>query len=244
MPRVAKITKKLKTTAKSATKNADGSDCKDSKICNDDTPDGRPRMYFDNATSFRTWLDDNHCTSTGIWLMIPKKGCGGNGPTYPEAVDDALCYGWIDSQIRKVNDQYYMQKFTPRLSKSKWSKINCKKISNLIKTGKMQQAGLNAVNAAKEDGRWDNAYDSPKTITVPNDFQKALEDESTKIEKENKDGGSKKNKSTTALEFFESLSSSNRYSILYYIHDAKRLETRQKRIDKYVAMCSRNEKPK
>ena len=237
MPRVAATRAKnkiLKTTkAAATTKKNDGSDVgkdssndKDINICND-TPDGRPRMYFDNATSFRTWLDDNHCTSTGIWLMIKKKGCGGCGPTYPEAVDDALCYGWIDSQIRKYNDQYYMQKFTPRTSKSKWSKINCNKISNLIKAGKMQQAGINAVNAAKDDGRWENAYDSPKTITVPNDFRKALQEESK-----------------GAVEFFERLSSSNRYSILYQLQDAKRPETRQKRIEKYVAMCSRGEKPK
>ena len=195
---------------------------------NSDTPDGNPRMCFDSVRAFHNWLDENHKTCIGgIWLMIPKKDSGKTGPTYLQALDEALCYGWIDSQIRKYNDLYYIQKFTPRRKRSKWSKVNRSKVLKLIKDGRMKQSGLEQIEKAKEDGRWDAAYDSPSTITMPDEFQNEL------------------NKYPKAKEFYDNvLTKSNRFIILSQINDAKRDETRQRRINKYIQMCLNNEKPK
>lgn len=144
--------------------------------------------------------------------------------TYAEALDVALCYGWIDSQKAGFDETYFLQRFTPRRTRSKWSKVNCQRAEELIRGGEMQPAGLREVERAKADGRWDAAYESQSTATVPDDLQAAL------------DGNPR------AREFFATLDSANRYAILYRIQDAKRPETRVQRIEKYVAMLSEGKK--
>jgi uncharacterized protein YdeI (YjbR/CyaY-like superfamily) len=164
-------------------------------------------------------------TSEGLWLKIAKKGSGIESVNYDQAVEVALCYGWIDGQVRKLNEDHYLQRFTPRRPRSKWSKINRKKAMELIERGEMRAAGLREVERAKADGRWDAAYDSPRTATVPEDLLKELE------------------KNEQARKFFYELDSRNRYAILYQIQDAKRPETRARRIAKYVAMLAEQQKP-
>jgi uncharacterized protein YdeI (YjbR/CyaY-like superfamily) len=141
-----------------------------------------------------------------------------------EAIDVALCYGWIDGQKNSFDEKYFLQKFTPRRPKSIWSKINVEKVERLIKSGEMKAAGLKAIEAAKADGRWANAYDGQKNMSVLEDFQKAL------------------NKNKKAKSVFESLKSSERYSFLFRIHNAKKTETREKRIKQFVEMLEKNEK--
>ena len=137
----------------------------------------------------------------------------------------ALCYGWIDGQVRKFDEDYYLQRFTPRRSRSKWSKVNRKKVAELIERGEMKAAGLREVERAKADGWWEAAYDSPRSATVPEDLQRELE------------------RNEQARRFFSELDGRNRYAILYQIQDAKRPETRAKRIAKYVAMLAEQKKP-
>jgi uncharacterized protein YdeI (YjbR/CyaY-like superfamily) len=185
--------------------------------------DQLPIRRFASAKAFGTWLAKQHTKSPGIWLEIPKRGSGISGPTYAEALDEALRFGWIDSQKAPYDDSCFLQRFTPRGPKSKWSKINREKIAALLEAGRMEPAGLAAVEAAKQDGRWEAAYDSPRTATVPPDLQLALDAD------------------PEAKAFFAGLSSQNRYSILFRIHDAKRADTRARRIEKFVAMCARGE---
>jgi uncharacterized protein YdeI (YjbR/CyaY-like superfamily) len=185
--------------------------------------DQLPVRGFASAKALGAWLAKQHAKSPGIWLKIPKRGSGEPGPTYAEALDEALRFGWIDSQKATFDDAFFLQRFTPRGPKSKWSKINRDKAEALIAAGRMEPAGLAAIAAAKRDGRWDAAYDSHRTATVPPDLQRALE------------------ANPAALAFFEGLSSQNRYSILYRIQDAKRADTRARRIEKFVAMCARGE---
>jgi uncharacterized protein YdeI (YjbR/CyaY-like superfamily) len=185
--------------------------------------DELPIRGFASAKAFGAWLAKQHMKSPGIWLKIPKRGSGEPGPTYAEALDEALRFGWIDSQKETFDDAFFLQRFTPRGPKSKWSKINRDKIAALIEAGRMEPAGLAAVEAAKADGRWDAAYDSPRTASVPPDLQLALDaDPAAKL-------------------FFVGLSSQNRYAILYRVQEAKRADTRAKRIEKFVAMCARGE---
>src|SRR6185369_3820281 len=125
---------------------------------------------FKTPKAFGTWLKKNHAKSPGIWIQFFKKGSGEKTITYAEALDEALCYGWIDSQAKGLDDKSYLQRFGPRRSKSVWSKINRLHVARLIKEGRMTNAGLAQVTAAKNDGRWDGAYDSPKNMTVPDDF--------------------------------------------------------------------------
>ncbi len=160
-----------------------------------------------------------------MWLKIAKKGSGLESVSYDQAVEVALCYGWIDGQVRKFDEDYYLQRFTPRRPRSKWSKINRKKVEDLVERGKMKAAGLREVERAKADGRWDAAYDAPSTATVPDDLSRELE------------------KNEKAREFFRELDGRNRYAILYQIQDAKRPETRARRIAKYVAMLAEHKKP-
>jgi uncharacterized protein YdeI (YjbR/CyaY-like superfamily) len=185
--------------------------------------DKLPVLEFRSAQAFGSWLEEHHATAAGLWLKIPKKGNGIPGPTYAEALDEALRFGWIDSQKARLDDDFYMQRFTPRTARSRWSKINRKKVEALVAAGRMAPAGLAAVAKAKQDGRWDGADDSPRTARVPHDLQAALE------------------ANPEALRFFEGLTSSNRYAILSRVHEAKRLPTRERRIAKYVAMCARGE---
>ncbi len=182
-----------------------------------------PTLPFESKKKFAEWLAKNHDKSAGLWLKIAKKATSISTVTYAEALDVALCYGWIDGQKGSFDEQYFLQKFTPRRSKSIWSKINVEKVAGLIASGEMNPAGLKAVEAAKQDGRWDAAYASQKNIVVPADFQSALE----------------KNKKAKA--FFETLTGSRRYSFLFRIETAKKAETREKRIRQFVEMLAKGE---
>ena len=182
-----------------------------------------PILPFESKKKFADWLAKNHDKSAGLWLKIAKKATGISTVTYAEALDVALCYGWIDGQKGSFDEQYFLQKFTPRRPKSIWSKINVEKVEGLIASGEMKPAGLKADEAAKQDGRWDAAYASQKNIVVPTDFQSALE----------------KNKKAKA--FFETLTGSRRYSFLFRIETAKKAETREKRIRQFVEMLAKGE---
>lgn len=182
--------------------------------------DGRPILAFGFQLDWRSWLGDHHAGSDGVWLKFAKKGSGIPSVTYAEAVDVALCFGWIDSQARGLDEVYYLQRFTPRTARSKWSKINRARVEQLIAEGSMQPAGLGEIERAKSDGRWAAAYDSPRTAVVPDDLQQALD------------------RNAAAGEFFATLNSTNRYAILHRIADAKRPETRRRRIDQYVVMLA------
>jgi uncharacterized protein YdeI (YjbR/CyaY-like superfamily) len=183
-----------------------------------------PVRLFATQAAWAAWLDKNHRNSQGLWLRLAKKGSGLKSVNYAEALDVALRYGWIDGQKRAESEQAWLQRFLPRSPKSIWSKINCAKVDALIASGKMRAVGLEAVAAAKKDGRWDAAYDSPKGATVPEDFQLALE------------------ANPRALEFFRSLDGANRYAVLFRIQTAKKAETRARKIRELVEMLERNEK--
>jgi len=184
-----------------------------------------PIVPFASREAWEAFLEGQHATSEGLWLKIAKKGSGIESVTYDQAVEVALCYGWIDGQVRKFDEDYYLQRFTPRRPRSKWSKVNRKRATELIERGVMKTAGLREVERAKADGRWDAAYDSPRTATVPADLLRELE------------------KNGQAREFFYGLDGRNRYAILYQIQDAKRPETRARRIAMYVAMLAEQKKP-
>jgi uncharacterized protein YdeI (YjbR/CyaY-like superfamily) len=181
-------------------------------------------LSFRSAREFRTWLDINHGSSDGIWLRILKRNSDKPSITYAEALDQALCYGWIDGQKQPQDEQSWLQKFTPRRPKSGWSKINTQHVERLVKTGQMTDAGLRAVEAAKADGRWQAAYDSPRNAALPDDFLKALD------------------KDKRAKAFFETLNKANIYSIVYRLQTAKKPETREKRMRMILAMLARGEK--
>jgi uncharacterized protein YdeI (YjbR/CyaY-like superfamily) len=183
-----------------------------------------PVIPFASRDAWAAWLEERHVSSDGLWLKFAKKASGLKTVTYAQAVEVALCYGWIDGQMRKFDEDYYLQRFTPRRARSRWSKINRQKATELIEKGEMKPAGLREVEQARADGRWDAAYDAQSTARVPEDLRRELE------------------KSETAREFFETLNSANRYAILYQIQDAKRPETRARRIEKYVAMLSEGKK--
>lgn len=182
-----------------------------------------PVLPFESKKKFADWLAKNHDKSAGLWLKIAKKATGISTVTYAEALDVALCYGWIDGQKNSFDEQYFLQKFTPRRPKSIWSKINVGHVERLIASGEMKPSGLKAVEAAKQDGRWEAAYSSQKTIAVPADFQSALD------------------KNKKAKVFFEGLTSSRRYAFLFRIETAKKAETRQKRIQQFVEMLAKGE---
>ena len=183
----------------------------------------QPVLFFATPAKLDAWIDEHGEDSDGIWLKFAKKDSGIESVVYAEAVEIALSYGWIDGQAKRHDDHHYLQRFTPRRPRSKWSKINREKAERLMAEGRMRPAGLREVERAKEDGRWDEAYDSPSTATVPDDFRAALDAE------------------PAAAEFFASLGSTRRYSFLYRIADAKRPETRAKRIAEYVELLARGE---
>ena len=178
---------------------------------------------FKSAKAFEAWLKKNHATSEGLWLKIAKRGSNEPSVTYPEAVEIALCWGWIDGQKKSLDDQHYLQRFTPRRARSVWSRINVNKVQALIEAGRMQAPGQAQIEAAKADGRWARAYDSARTSTVPEDLQAALEAE------------------PAAKTFFASINASNRYAILWRIQTAARAETRARRIAQLVEMLARGE---
>jgi uncharacterized protein YdeI (YjbR/CyaY-like superfamily) len=183
-----------------------------------------PILPFASQSKWADWLAKQHGKSAGVWLQLAKKDSGIPSVTYAEALDIALCYGWIDGQKKSFDEKYFLQKFTPRRPKSIWSKINVEKVERLIASGQMKPAGLKAIEAAKADGRWAQAYSSQKNISVPEDFQSALD-------------GNKKAKA-----FFETLNSANRYSFLFRIETARKAETRAKRIQQFVEMLEKGEK--
>lgn len=183
-----------------------------------------PVLLFESQQDWHTWLEKNHSQPKGVWLKHAKKAFGKKSVSYAEALDEALCYGWIDSQMQAYDQYYYLQKFTPRGPKSVWSKINVAKVESLIKMGKMQPAGLAAIDLAKQDGRWGAAYDSPGASKVPEDFQVALD------------------KNPKAKQFFETLNKANVYAFCWRVQTAKKLETRKARIEKFIDMLNRGEK--
>lgn len=182
-----------------------------------------PTLPFESKKKFADWLAKNHDKSAGLWLKIAKKASGIPTVRYSEALEVALCYGWIDGQGNRFDENYYLQKYTPRRPKSIWSKINVEKVERLIASGEMKPAGLKAVEAAKQDGRWAAAYASQKNMSVPEDFQSAL------------------NKNKKAKAFFETLTGSRRYAFLFRITTAKKAETRERRIRQFVVMLSKGE---
>jgi uncharacterized protein YdeI (YjbR/CyaY-like superfamily) len=188
-----------------------------------DTKNGLPILPFASQREWEAWLDEHHLTSKGLWLKIAKKGSGIDSLDYAEALDAALCHGWIDGQKAPFDDTYWLQRFTPRGPRSKWSKVNVDKALALIESGRMKPAGLAAVEQAQADGRWEQAYDSQSKATVPEDLQRELD------------------RNPEAAEFFATLNSVNRYAVLYRIHEAKKPETRARRIEKFVAMLKRKE---
>ncbi len=183
-----------------------------------------PIIPFASRGTWEVWLEEHHAASDGLWLKIAKKGSGIETVTFAEALDVALCYGWIDSQRSGFDERFFLQRFTPRKPRSKWSKVNCGKVTKLIEAGEMKPAGLREVERAKADGRWDAAYKPQSKATAPDDLRKELE------------------KNEGAREFFATLDSRNRYAILHRIQDAKKPETRARRIEKYVAMLSEQKK--
>jgi uncharacterized protein YdeI (YjbR/CyaY-like superfamily) len=187
------------------------------------TPNELPVRLFSDPAELETWLEENH-ESEGVWLKIAKKGAPEPSVTYAEALEVALCFGWIDSQKRGLDETHFLQRFTPRRPRGRWSKVNREKAEALIAAGRMRPVGLAQVEAAKADGRWEVAYEGQGTAKVPADLQREL------------DGND------AAAEFFASLDGANRYAILYRLDEAKKQETRQRRLRKFVAMLERGEK--
>ncbi len=185
--------------------------------------DDYPIMTFKTPKAYETWLAKNHAKSDGIWIKMAKAKTGIASINFPQALDVNLCYGWIDGLRRSFDENYFVQKVTPRREKSVWSVINKNKVEELIKAGRMKEPGLAAIEVAKKNGLWDKAYLSQKNILVPDDLQKAL------------------NKNKKAKAFFAKLNSQNRYAILYRLHQVKREETKKKKIDDFVLMLERNE---
>jgi uncharacterized protein YdeI (YjbR/CyaY-like superfamily) len=182
-----------------------------------------PTRAFKSQKEWEAWLERNHETA-GIWLKFAKKTSGIPTVSYQEAVDTALCYGWIDGQMKSLDAAYYIQRFTARTSNSNWSKINREKAEGFIAEGRMRPPGLRAIEVARASGRWDKAYEGQREMTVPDDFAKALK------------------KNPKARKFFDTLDSKNRYAVLYRIHDAKKPETRARRIETFIGMLAEGKK--
>jgi uncharacterized protein YdeI (YjbR/CyaY-like superfamily) len=186
--------------------------------------DELPVVPFPSPEAWGAWLAENHDSSNGLWVKIAKKASGLATVAYPEVLEIALSYGWIDGQRRALDETWFLQKFTPRRARSRWSRINRDKAAGLIESGRMKPAGLREVERAKADGRWDAAYESQRTIPVPDDLRRELESDDA------------------MREFFEGLDSQNRYAILYRLQDAKRPETRARRLTQFVRMLKEGRK--
>ena len=184
----------------------------------------QPELAFATPDEWEAWLAEHHAASDGVWIRFAKKGSGLPTVRYAEALDAALCFGWIDGQTKGIDETWYLQRFTPRRKRSMWSKRNREKVAALIDAGRMQPAGLAEIERAKADGRWDAAYDSPKNARVPKDLQAALD------------------ASPPAAEAFGALNGVNRYAILHRVQTAKKPETRARRIAQFVAMLERGER--
>jgi uncharacterized protein YdeI (YjbR/CyaY-like superfamily) len=183
-----------------------------------------PTLLFATPAELEAWLEDNHAESEGLWLKIAKKGVEPPSVTYGEALELALCFGWIDSQKRGHDERHFLQRFTPRRPRGRWSKINREKAEALIAAGSMRPTGLAEVEAAQADGRWEAAYEGARTAKVPDDLRRELD------------------ANPTAREAFEGLDGANRYAILYRLEEAKKPETRERRLRKFVGMLERGEK--
>lgn len=180
-------------------------------------------LQFKSSLDFRRWLEKNHAAADGLWLRIFKKEAGEKSLTYAEALDQALCYGWIDGQKKAADAHSWLQKFTPRRPRSAWSKLNTRHVERLTQAGAMTPAGLEAVAMAKADGRWDAAYASPQHASPPEDFLKELA------------------KNRKAQAFFETLNKANIYSIVYRLQTAKKPETREKRLKMILTMLEQGQ---
>jgi uncharacterized protein YdeI (YjbR/CyaY-like superfamily) len=184
----------------------------------------RSILTLGHQQEWEDWLSRNHSHVPAVWLRLAKKCSQRRTLTYTEALETALCFGWIDAQKKPESDTAWLQRFTPRSKRSIWSKINCQKATALLECGRMRDSGLKEILRAKEDGRWGRAYDSPSNATVPEDFQAAL------------------NKSSKAQAFFATLERRNRYAILFRIQTVKKAETRARKITEFIAMLERREK--
>jgi uncharacterized protein YdeI (YjbR/CyaY-like superfamily) len=185
--------------------------------------DGLTKLSFRSAAEWEGWLADNHARSDGLWIKIAKKATGIESVRYPEVLESAICFGWIDGQRQALDEERFLQRFTPRRPRGRWSLINRETAERLIGAGRMRPSGLAEVERAREDGRWQAAYAGPKASAVPDDLLSELDTR------------------PKAKEFFEGLSSQNRYAILYRLDDAKRPETRARRLAKFVAMLEAGE---
>jgi uncharacterized protein YdeI (YjbR/CyaY-like superfamily) len=184
--------------------------------------DGLPTIFFSSSADWEDWLEANH-RGRGVWIKVAKKASGIESVTTAEALEVALCFGWIDSRREALDEQYFLQRYTPRQPRGRWSRINREKVERLTAEGRMRASGLAEVDRAKADGRWDAAYDGQRTATVPDDLERELAAR------------------PTAKAFFETLDSQNRYAILYRLDDAKKPETRARRLAKFVAMLEAGE---
>jgi uncharacterized protein YdeI (YjbR/CyaY-like superfamily) len=184
-----------------------------------------PSKRFASRSAWEAWLAQHHDNSPGIWLELARKDSGLESVTRPEALEVALCYGWIDGQAASLDAKRWRQRFTPRRPRSKWSKINCAAVERLYREGRLAPAGIRAMEAAKRDGRWEAAYASPRAMTVPDDLEAALR------------------KHPRARRAFAELDSQNRYAILYRLDAAKQTATRQRRLAKFIGMLERGDTP-
>jgi uncharacterized protein YdeI (YjbR/CyaY-like superfamily) len=183
-----------------------------------------PIIPFASPKLWREWLEEHHDSSPGLWLKLAKKDTGIASVTYPEALDEALCYGWIDGQKRSFDESHWLQKFTPRRPKSLWSKVNCGKVEKLIEEGRMRPAGLREVERARADGRWEASYHSQSRAEVPEELQAALD------------------ANPAAKKFFATLDGTNRYAVIFRVQTARKPETRAARIERLVAMLAEKRK--
>ena len=184
---------------------------------------GFPVLTFRDGESFEAWLEQQPAEAAGVWLKLPKKSASLQGPTKAEAIDAALCHGWIDGQLDKYDESYWLVRFTPRKARSKWSEVNKRRATALIAEGRMRESGTAQIEAAKADGRWAAAYAPASSAKVPADLQDALK------------------ANPRAARFFATLKGASRYAILYRIGSVKRPETRARKIAEFVAMLERGE---
>jgi uncharacterized protein YdeI (YjbR/CyaY-like superfamily) len=183
-----------------------------------------PVLTFDTQEAWRAWLESHHESSAGAWLRIAKKGAAEPTVSYEDALTAGLCFGWIDGQKRKLDETAWLQKFTPRGPRSLWSRRNREKAEVLMRSGAMRPAGLREVERARTDGRWEAAYDSPRTAEVPGDLQAALDSH------------------PAARAFYETLDAANRYAILWRLQTAKKPEARERRLGEFIEMLERHER--
>jgi uncharacterized protein YdeI (YjbR/CyaY-like superfamily) len=184
---------------------------------------GRDGVAFADAAEWEAWLEAHHAHATELWLKLAKQGSAHVTVSQAEALESAICFGWIDGKVGRLDDDHFLQRFTPRTARSRWSKLNCARAEALIAQGRMRPAGLREVERAKADGRWDAAYAGARTIEVPDDLRRELDAR------------------PDAAEFFAALDSQNRYAILYRLQDAKKPETRARRLQRFVAMLEAGE---